>query len=220
MVTRGVEDGHAGDVVVEVAVAVAHEGLVKGPQERGGGVGCGVRRPRGEGEEVAVGVAGFGDAVGVEQQQVAAGEGDPVDVVLAADERGEVDRRRGRRGLDGQGGAVADEEGRRVPAAEDRDVRAGRRELDDDDRGEALRGVLGGDGDVVPGECGVQAVCELRQVGGLVGGFVEGTEDGGGDADGAQTLAADVSEDEAQAMRGVGGGVEVAADTACGAAAR
>lgn len=119
-------------------------------------------------------------------------------------------------GLDGPGAAVVHQQGRRMPATEHGGVVGGGRDLHDDGGGEAFAVVLRGHRGGVSGDGALQALREVRQVGGVVGRFVEGAEERGRDADGGQALAADVPEDEAQTVGRVGRGVEVAADAGLG----
>lgn len=103
-----------------------------------------------------------------------------------------------------------------MPATEHAGMVGARRDLHDDGGGEAFAVVLRGHRGGVPGDGGLQALREVRQVRGVVGRLVEGAEERGRDADGGQALAADVPEDEAQTVGRVGRGVEVAADAGLG----
>jgi hypothetical protein len=70
---------------------------------------------------------------------------------------------------------------------------------------------LGEGGRVAAEQRGLQAFGELGEVGGLVGCFAERAEHGRGDDEGGQSFAADIADDQADSVPGVGQGVEVSA---------
>lgn len=85
--------GEGRDVVVELSAAVVEQGPVKPVQQLAGRRRALPSHPVRQGEEFAGAVPGLRYAVGVEQQLVARGEGDGVDVVVVPDQCREIEGR-------------------------------------------------------------------------------------------------------------------------------
>lgn len=84
--------GEGGDVVVETSSAVAEEVAVKSREQFAGRCRGLSTHPGCQREELPVMGSGLGDPVGVEEQQVAGGEVERVDVVVIADQLREAEQ--------------------------------------------------------------------------------------------------------------------------------
>lgn len=172
--------GEGGDVVVKTSFGVAEKIAVKHREKFAGWRQGLSTHPGCEREELAVTIAGLGDPVGIEQQQVTGGEGAAVDAVVITQQVGKAEQWRGGFRLkDAECRAVQEERGR-VSAVEDVNPPAVVRDLDEKRGGEALHRPFGGKGAVVPGAAGVEPACDVDHVGLAVGGLAEGVDDGRG----------------------------------------
>ncbi|CAG7645781.1 hypothetical protein SBRY_40243 [Actinacidiphila bryophytorum] len=99
-----------------------------------------------------------------------------------------------------------------MAAVEDGRLAAAVRDLGEYGGGEPLGGLRGGEGGAVAAHAGVHPPGERRQVGFVVGGLAEGVDHRACRADRGEALAAHVADHHPQAVPGVDGLVEVAAD--------
>lgn len=83
--------GEGGDVVVKASSAVVEEIAVKSREQFAGRCRGLAAHPSCQREELAVAVAGLGDPIGIEEQQVAGSEVEGVDVVVIADQLREAE---------------------------------------------------------------------------------------------------------------------------------
>lgn len=199
-------DEEQGRVVVQPAAHMGQQFLVERAEGAGRLRGDMPLQALGQGVEGAASVAGLGDAVGVEQQLVALGEGERVE------SRGvprEVTQSEGRRRVHGihRGDAPAGPHQQRgcVPAVHHLQL--------------PLPWVPGDHGGhevvaaEVAGEAPLDPVDDGEEVGLVVGGFSEDTEHQRGGPDGGQPLAAHVADDQPHPVRGGYQRVQVTADT-------
>lgn len=161
------------DVVVHPSVAVVEQGPMEPVEQFAGRRRALPTHPLRQREELTGAIPGLRDTVCVKQQLVARSEGEGVDAVVVSDERCEVERWRGRGGVQDADLAAAHEQGRGVPAVEEADAASAVRDLSDQGGRKALRQVQSGERGAVAGDAGLQAMDDAPQVGLVVRGLLK-----------------------------------------------